>query len=239
MGLLIRRGTPIWTPANLGSKRFWADAVALGLSNNDPITTFTDQYGLDNFTGSGSTRPTFKTSILNGQPAAYFDGTDYMEMGATTDLNDVDGDFLWWCVFKHNTVSSALHAIFDKSNDASAAGTSFQFTNWNAYQAMYWQCAVGGSAIVLNNTSTEDTSWHYTLCTRSGSSWDMRTDGASVETATLAGSINDAAYKPRMGQLCNGTYGMTGYIGEMGMIAEYNAGDVTNLETYLTDKWGL
>jgi hypothetical protein len=59
-----------------------ADAIG-GLSNNDPVSTWTATTG-NSATASGSARPTYKTNVLNGLPSVYFDGTNNFMTGAVT-----------------------------------------------------------------------------------------------------------------------------------------------------------
>lgn len=47
-----------------------------GLSNNDPVSTWTNRTGSNDFTGSGTTRPLYTTSSISGNPAITFDGVD-------------------------------------------------------------------------------------------------------------------------------------------------------------------
>jgi hypothetical protein len=55
----------------------WLDANQEGYSNNDPVTSFTDWSGNgNNFTASGTARPTFKTNRINGRPTVQADGVD-------------------------------------------------------------------------------------------------------------------------------------------------------------------
>ena len=62
------------TIANL-VRWFKADAIT-GLNDGDAVSTWTDSAGLGNATGTTTTRPLYKTNILNGLPAVRFDGTD-------------------------------------------------------------------------------------------------------------------------------------------------------------------
>lgn len=60
-------------PVTTGLEVHW-DADALSLSDDDEVTSFTDQSGNGHHaTGAG---PTFKTNMLNGRPVVRFDGVD-------------------------------------------------------------------------------------------------------------------------------------------------------------------
>lgn len=56
----------------------WLDASQLNLSDNDPVSSFTDFSGNNNHAeqGSSSFQPIYKTNQINGNPAIQFDGTN-------------------------------------------------------------------------------------------------------------------------------------------------------------------
>lgn len=55
----------------------WLKADALGLANNDPVSTWTDSSASSNdATGVTTQRPLFKTNVVNSLPAILCDGTD-------------------------------------------------------------------------------------------------------------------------------------------------------------------
>jgi hypothetical protein len=91
-----------WTPALL-SPIIWCDATQLGLSNGDPVSAFTNLgSGADDFTASGTARPTFIASGINGQPALEGDGVDdTMTIPAVGELED------WWAFIAFAPVTMA------------------------------------------------------------------------------------------------------------------------------------
>jgi len=75
LALPLRAGDD-W-PKSVAGPKLWlkADGIA-GLSNNDPITTWSDSSGQgNNCTSSGSNRPTYQTNVLLGTPR----GTHYFK----------------------------------------------------------------------------------------------------------------------------------------------------------------
>lgn len=74
------------TPAELPGLILWLKADALGLANNDPVSSWTDSSGsLHHATSTGGARPTFKTAIINSLPVLRFDGSDdYMIVSGLT-----------------------------------------------------------------------------------------------------------------------------------------------------------
>jgi hypothetical protein len=73
-------------PGGVGSSSsniLWLDANSLGLNNNDPVSSWTDNSGNSNHAAqsTSSRQPTFKTSQINGFPAVDFDGSaDYLKL---------------------------------------------------------------------------------------------------------------------------------------------------------------
>jgi hypothetical protein len=69
---------PISAPTDIAGCRVWVAAdEESGFVDNDPVGTALNQGSSGgNPTAAGSTRPTFKTNILNGKPAYRFDGVD-------------------------------------------------------------------------------------------------------------------------------------------------------------------
>lgn len=66
------------SPATIGGRIVHYDASALlGLVDNDPVSTFTDQSGNGfDAVAAGGVRPLYKTNQLNSLPSVRFDGTD-------------------------------------------------------------------------------------------------------------------------------------------------------------------
>ncbi|MBL4708357.1 MAG: T9SS type A sorting domain-containing protein [Flavobacteriales bacterium] len=63
---------------------FWIDANQMGLSNDDPVSAWSDLSGNSNNLSQGTVgnQPVYKTSQVNGFPAVRFDGTDdYLDFG--------------------------------------------------------------------------------------------------------------------------------------------------------------
>jgi hypothetical protein len=68
---------PISAPTDIAGCRVWVAADFESFADNDPVGTALNQGSSGgNPTAAGSTRPTFKTNILNGKPAYRFDGVD-------------------------------------------------------------------------------------------------------------------------------------------------------------------
>jgi len=83
---LLRRTNPAtFSPAYISGLALWLKADAItGLADADPVSSWADQSGnARNFTGVTTTRPLYRTGVLNGKPAVRFDGVDDVLTGPT------------------------------------------------------------------------------------------------------------------------------------------------------------
>ncbi len=64
-------------PTDITGLKLWLKADSLVLNDGDSVSTWTDSSGSGtNVTGVTTTRPLYKTGIINGLPSVLFDGTD-------------------------------------------------------------------------------------------------------------------------------------------------------------------
>lgn len=69
--------TPQFDPSTVSGIQIWLKADSLSLNDGDAVSTWTDSSTNGNdFTGTTTTRPIYKTGIVNGKPILRFDGTD-------------------------------------------------------------------------------------------------------------------------------------------------------------------
>jgi hypothetical protein len=74
-------------------------ADTLSLSNGDPVSTWTDGSGSsNNATGSGATRPTYQTNVVNSLPVVRFTTSSILLLANTIS----DGDCTIVCVLKES-----------------------------------------------------------------------------------------------------------------------------------------
>ncbi len=123
-----------------GNMVYWFDANQLGLSNGNPVATWTDMSGNGNniTQATGSLQPTFLTGQLNGKPAVSFDGTDdYLEGGTLAALNTQN--LHWIVVFQSPTLHNGY--FISSSYSSGGGGNSGQLWGsrvngaWNSFKA--------------------------------------------------------------------------------------------------------
>jgi len=69
-------GGPSVLPSDFSGLQKWYRSIDLSLSDNDPVSTWTDRTSNhSDATATGTGRPTYKTSVVDSQPMLRFDGT--------------------------------------------------------------------------------------------------------------------------------------------------------------------
>ncbi len=153
--------------------KVWLKADALSLTNQAPVSQWTDNSGNNNHaTGSGSSRPTFLTNQVNGLPAIVFDGiNDYLilpnflqAVGAAEAFVVLrpDNDYLSGPLWTFSTASSYTSYNTNGINDSFGRSSVMSFGNGiGALSAFHvynvaaasnqWQASVNGSLLVSTN----------------------------------------------------------------------------------------
>lgn len=114
----------------------WLKADSLVLSNNDPVTTWTDSsLAGHNFTqATALNKPTYKTSQQNGLPGVSFDGSsDFLTGTLTSGITS----YSWFAVLKF----------------AATSGTPVVFVHGNPIAGNYLYVLNGGNREVQHRTS--------------------------------------------------------------------------------------
>ncbi len=81
-------GAAACSPTDVAGLKAWYKADALGLSDGDPVNTWTDSSGNGNDAPKAGTAPVFKTGIIGGKPVVRFNSTGYFGKGFTLDQPD-------------------------------------------------------------------------------------------------------------------------------------------------------
>jgi len=113
LSLKASSGAGVFLPTDIAGCVFWLDASQESYNDNDPVTTMHDWVGGYDLLADGEPAhpPTFKTSIISGQPVVRFDGADDQ---LTTLEGNIFGGFhnqTWFVVYIIRT-HSAIDPIF-------------------------------------------------------------------------------------------------------------------------------
>ncbi len=225
-----RRNATPFTPLSIAGCQLWLDASQLtGLSNNDPLSTWTDfsTHSRD-ATQSGGARPTYKTNVKNSLPAILFVASSSQYMTGSLTLSQ---PVTLFAVVKHTSSGpQTFNFYFDgTTNRLALLRLDTSTPGYEAY--------AGSDAAI---TVSADTNWHYLTAVVNGSSSIVANNG-SATTGLAAGSnslgstyILGGGYVPTPGAF------MDGYIAEFIVYdTALSSGDRTLVQNYLISKWSL
>lgn len=211
------RSKLIRTPVVAGGDPYFANVVLLAhMNGTDASTTFIDSssYGRT-ITALGDAQIDTAQSKFGGA-SGLFDGTaDYL---STADANELSliGD---WTIEAWVRIASATgqKTIVAKWENA----TQEFILEINGATPRFWWAPNSVGAPFLTSSSTISTStWYYLSVTRSGNNFELRIDGVSKATGTLATGGFNRAEPLRIGAWGNGstpigTWPMNGWIDDL------------------------
>jgi hypothetical protein len=220
--------TPTFSPADISGLTAWWKADSLALSNNDPVSTWTDSSGNGHDgTASLTTRPTYIASWNNSKPALYFDGSnDYM----TITSSFYDSDWTQFVVFEKDTGSNFPTMTTDS---AASLGYGVFPSSGTTY--------VSDRSYYTYVNSQDGSGKHYwSLKVTSAHAFSLWKDGTSLTLQSPTLVTNTTSNFTDIGRRAVDSAYANGWMAEMLM---YNSAlsdtDRGNVETYLKNKYGL
>lgn len=214
----------------------WYKADALTLNDNDKVASWLDSSGNGNTLTqtTEADKPTFKTDIVNSQPAVLFSASQAMSMA-----KDISGSSAFSFVSVTKPVASQNQHVYLGTNQGSGG------TRWNFGRGSHSSYGYGqvGSAAQLNlgNDSTGLT-WISRIGTYDKSNWHFYdNDSASADKTKSDTSFPTSATTWTIGaENVNGMYGMNGYIAEIFMYKKVlTSTERSKIYTYLNEKYSL
>jgi hypothetical protein len=210
-----------------------ADKIT-GLNDGDAISTWIDRADTGNIaTASSTTRPIYKTSILNSQPIVRFDGSnDTMPLAFQPLTGATAGTFFGVCKLDADppATSQTGPILGDFGNDP-GADTVFPWTDGTIYDA--WGSTVRKTTA---NPSPALTSW-FIYCVQSASGlWRNYVNGGAVLYTTGTNTVTfDTA--PKIGSDA-GLYFLDGDIAEIIVYnTQLSTSDMNSVGNYLVAKY--
>jgi hypothetical protein len=102
----------------------WYKATDLALNDNDPVSSWADASGNGyTLTGTTTTRPLYKTNVVNSLPAVLFDGVDdFLTNAAFKNFGDA---YTIYAVISYTTSGPSPQAPMEISNGTVNTGVSF------------------------------------------------------------------------------------------------------------------
>lgn len=206
-------------PSDLTGLTLWLKADALGLSNNDPVASWTDSSGNANHAtqGTAGSRPVFKTGILNGLPVVRFDAAD----DALTTPLVVASPFSIFVVYDRAPDSGNRRAINGSNN--------YLIGPRSGNHQLYNGAFIVGPAVV-------DDTFVYAAALTDGGGTTFRVDGSVIGT-------NANTLGPGTLGLAAGGANIELLNGDIAEVIVYDhlldGGDTAFVENYITTKYGL
>jgi len=190
--------------------------------------------------GTASSQPVYTTGVQNGLSAINFGANDFLEVPHDSSLNLSTGDFTVYIAHRPTTVDSEFRFMYEKGNGGNTDIDLLFGINNNAKFRV-----ITGDNIINDFQSTSsvvaDTNYiHRIEQDLSGAgTLEIFMNGVSDgSTAVLAGS--DSLSSLKINARNSGVGGYLGYMFEILVYQGLHSGaESTEVEDYLTEKWGF
>lgn len=197
------------------------DATEISASNGDTVTTWGDLTGNGHdLTATGG--PTYQTSVINGNPIVRYDGVDDYHAVTFSALTQPVSIFLVFNYAAPNDGSN--HRIYDADNT-----NTFTFQDVSGSE---WRLDSGSTI----SGSTPDSQNHIASALHDGVSSELYIDGAQNASGD-AGADNLNGFRVGGSRFENEYANVD--VGEILIYPQYKAGIRAEVESYLSDKWGV
>jgi hypothetical protein len=220
-----------FSPSDIAGLIVWLKTDQItGLSDGDPVTTWSDQSSAANDAtqSTSSKKPTYKTAIKNGLPVVRFDGVDDELQIAATLLNASGSTGTVFIVVSHS--AGGNKGLF-ATRGTSAGGFVIRYSATNGYQYFHTNASP-----TLSRTISDST-WNLIEFRRNGLDVEVGHNGSLAAASTLSG-FTAVSNGTQIGYQ-NGAF-LTADVAEIvvydSVLSDGNRGSV---ETYLNTKWAV
>jgi hypothetical protein len=196
------------------------DATELSLNDGDSVTTWADETG-NGYDLTAGTAPTYEASSINSNPAVSFDGAD--------DFLDVDFSALT----QPNTIFAVIRT--DSVGENERIWDSSNGENDHSFYGSGSAIDYAINAGVNLRNGPVDTNNHIFSVLYNGPSSLLRIDGSDAVSGD-AGTSSLEGY--RLASTINGRYSAI-TVGEILVYPQDKSGIQSNVEQYLSSKWGV
>jgi hypothetical protein len=220
-----------FSPPDLGGLKIWLKADGLtGLSDNDPVSTYTDFSGQGhNFAQITTFRPLYKVGIQNGLPGVLWDGADDLMEGG--DLSLVFPTAATLFIVFQPTGGDNAYTLFRSNGN----GDTTQWTDNTGYWGTFRQTRISNYPAAAPGTSGTKL-----ICVKSDSSAYTAYYRGVSQGAQAASYPSSWAGNWLLGRGDDAGTLLTGYIFELcaydTALSDTNRGKV---DTYLINKWAI
>jgi len=229
-----RRAVTTFSPSQISGLIVWLDASQIsGLNNNDPVTTWTDLSGNGNNAtqATGSQKPTYKTSELNGRPVVLFDGVD--DKLATAAFSSA----LAQPASIYTVVSwTVTGATFQDPIDGIASGQRMVIAFEVATQKFIM---FAGSAVTFGGVASAGASFHLLNAIYNGASSSGFINGVN-QPGLSSNPGTEGITGVLLGDAPLGGQAFSGRIAEVLVYSgAHSATQRQSIESYLNSKWAI
>lgn len=246
---------PYTDPSSISGLVRWGKADSLGLSNNTPVSSFTDSSGSGNhFIGSGTARPTFLTGIQNGLAAIQWNGTGNVLTcdGLSSTFSGTNTPFTFFWAGAFGTLTVTHQCLFIIANiTGSQNPTQDLFYRAESFNIDADRRDDTGATEFHVMGFNPDTNWHTVILTFDGTNSKLYVDGVLVNLSNNAvGTLTMNSMSIGAHRRVDATSAFfAGYWGEDGFYTSALSGtstigaaapagtDVYNTHNYLITKW--
>jgi len=211
--------------------KLWLEADTLaGLNDGDTVASWLDLSGNSNdFTAAGTSKPLFKTNILNGRPAVLFDGVNDVMTGPllNTFLTAVSGGTIY-VVAKPTaiTANSATPALNDGIFGGSVTNSLGMTLRNNAGVYTYYTWAHDGTNQKnALRTFAGPNGWYIFVHSYLSTLRNILDDPYNAVSTAMAAGVAALATAAKLGENWSGVAWFTGYIAA---VAAVNVEDASN-----------
>jgi hypothetical protein len=226
------------TDAGGGAVSAWADKSAAG----DDVSQ-----------GTSGARPVTGTTTQNSLNTIDFDGTDDALATSGFNFDPTNRAVTIAMVVKWDTVNVDAAGFFDMNNSGGLDINNFILERRTGPTRIQMVYGVGGGGFAGGNfreryfADTDTTNYHVLVVRVDTTAERMRYDGVTQTLTNGGGTLTQANFWQTQPSNKNFTIGdrpgqfhLNGKIGEVLVWdAALSDGDITDVETYLQDKWGL
>lgn len=231
------------SPTTFVTLQFWYDGADTdqfkpSATDEGQITQWTDKSVLAHNANpaGGSAKPSYEdTTPLNGYGYLEFDGNDHLTINPFTDLQSQPG-FTVFIVSKFANTTGTQHLTDTSRGDLQIYGDGTSMT-------------VGMDGATGTVASERNTDWALHTLVYDGTQSTNATKlvyrkDKTAKTLSFTGTVgtltNSANTTFDLGNNNSGSAGFVGYMAEAVMFKKtLTAAEITNIENYLSNKWGL
>jgi hypothetical protein len=214
------------------------------LTDNDPVDSWIDVFG-NEFTATGTSRPIFKEAVVNGLPVVRFDGVnDFLQDNVGPSYLDFQGNTGLTIYAVMKVTSGGLDkGIITKDGENPERGWALFESSGKLGSII----STGASSRVRRNATTVTTG-NFIIA-------KSVFDGGTTQSLYVDGVLDDSSIDGAIPSSIGGSGPNTALIGDFSFAtSNYFNGDIaeiivfdrvlsgseqTNVETYLTTKYGL